>query len=359
MLSYKIYSTLQNDDFCFVYLDHFSDDITEFLLSIQENRVDESKKVKKTLTYLLTECFQNIIRHTNDQDIDQIEDAKALAVRFIKGNHYLITSNPVAKSNEENLSNTLNKLNDLTEEELKSLYLETMNVGCHNEKGGAGLGLIEMARKSKNPVSFCFSYLNDTYSNFYSQIKVAGTNLVEDSTFDVKQNVFFHKFLLAHDIILLQKSEFNQTTIMTLFKMIEKADFMNSVAQNNLKKSMYILVEMLQNMSRYAELINGIKSGIFIITRDRATNKLNIHTGNYIKNTRAEVLMPYLASLLNLDSIELSKKYKALLKNEQPGISQESGLGLIELFRQTDSNVVFHLEPIDSEFSFISFKVPF
>jgi hypothetical protein len=234
-----------------------------------------------------------------------------------------------------------------------------MNETGFSEKGGAGLGLIEMARRSKNPVQYCFSPLNDNTSNFYSQVKVAGTDLKIDSTLNVRQNITFHKFLDAHDIILLQKSEFNQNIIMTLFQMVENADFMKDSSPNNLKKSLYILIEMLQNMSRYSESIEGVKTGIFMITRDKEMMNLRIHTGNYIKKERAIALMPYLASLLNLNAIELSKKYKALLMNNEEGISKESGLGLIELFRQTDSKILYHLEPINEEMSFISFSAPF
>lgn len=359
MLSYKIYSTLKHDDFCFVYLDQFSDKITEFLLSTQENRIDESKKVKKTLSFILMECFQNIVRHANGAEIDNFQDKKAIAVRYISGNHYLITSNPIPKSKEVTISNTINKLNALSSDDLKLLYLETMNETGFSEKGGAGLGLIEMARRSKNPVQYCFSPLNDNTSNFYSQVKVAGTDLKIDSTLNVRQNITFHKFLDAHDIILLQKSEFNQNIIITLFQMVENADFMKDSSPNNLKKSLYVLIEMLQNMSRYSESIEGVKTGIFMITRDKEMMNLRIHTGNYIKKERAIALMPYLASLLNLNAIELSKKYKALLMNNEEGISKESGLGLIELFRQTDSKILYHLEPINEEMSFISFSAPF
>jgi hypothetical protein len=45
--------------------------------------------------------------------------------------------------------------------------------------------------------------------------------------------------------------------------------------------------------------------------------------------------------------------------NNEEGISKESGLGLIELFRQTDSKILYHLEPINEEMSFISFSAPF
>ena len=54
----------------------------------------------------------------------------------------------------ESLSNNIDHLNTLDKVGLKSIYLETLTNGKISIKGGAGLGVIIMAMKSKNIIDY-------------------------------------------------------------------------------------------------------------------------------------------------------------------------------------------------------------
>ena len=54
------------------------------------------------------------------------------------------------------LESRLEKLNNSSPKDLKHLFLKQMIEGELNEKGGAGLGLIDIARKSGNKLYYHF-----------------------------------------------------------------------------------------------------------------------------------------------------------------------------------------------------------
>ena len=57
----------------------------------------------------------------------------------------------------------LNKVNSLNRDELKELYRQVMDTEQFSSKGGAGFGLIDIARKSGEKIDFSFNDLNDDY----------------------------------------------------------------------------------------------------------------------------------------------------------------------------------------------------
>ena len=62
------------------------------------------------------------------------------------------------------LFKNIDHLNTLDKVGLKSVYLETLTNGQISKKGGAGLGVIIMAMKSKNKIVYSSSPIDDKLS---------------------------------------------------------------------------------------------------------------------------------------------------------------------------------------------------
>jgi len=60
----------------------------------------------------------------------------------------------------------------MTREELKTYYLEALGSSELSAKGGAGLGMIEMARKSGNRIEYSFDPVNERMSFFSLVVKI-------------------------------------------------------------------------------------------------------------------------------------------------------------------------------------------
>jgi hypothetical protein len=76
----------------------------------------------------------------------------------------LITRNPVKNKDVEPLRQKIDRVNSRNQEELKELYLSTINDGKFSSRGGAGLGFIEMAKTTGNSLEYRFEQLSGAYS---------------------------------------------------------------------------------------------------------------------------------------------------------------------------------------------------
>ena len=132
--------------------------------------ISAAKKNIKNIFNILIEGLQNIKNHgefspQNNQisffHMYDMEDS------FICNFSNLIDNNYIEK-----ISKNIDHLNNLERPELKTLYLETLTNGQISEKGGAGLGIIIMAMKSKNKIDYKTFSIDDNLSMLSLNVKV-------------------------------------------------------------------------------------------------------------------------------------------------------------------------------------------
>jgi hypothetical protein len=61
----------------------------------------------------------------------------------------------------------------MSKDELKEYYKEILNNDEFSDKGGGGLGMIDIARKSGQKLNFNFIEVDNQYSFFSLSIKIA------------------------------------------------------------------------------------------------------------------------------------------------------------------------------------------
>jgi len=76
----------------------------------------------------------------------------------------LLSRNPVREGDKEIISSKIGRINASNEEELFFFYRETITNGMFTEKGGAGLGFIEMAKITDHDLGFAFHPATAGYS---------------------------------------------------------------------------------------------------------------------------------------------------------------------------------------------------
>ncbi len=64
------------------------------------------------------------------------------------------------------LKERIDFVNTKTSDELKILYRQTITDGKFTPKGGAGLGIIEMAKISGHPLDYEFEPINGNFSRY-------------------------------------------------------------------------------------------------------------------------------------------------------------------------------------------------
>lgn len=157
-----------------VYLGEFTHDITKQFTSFTENNLDrkkEEKNIKKKVYHVMVETLQNLGRHSDETGMDDKGSGKGLFMIGQKEEAYfIITANKVSMENKIDLEKAVNEVNSSTPEELKEMYKKQIKGGEISNKGGAGLGLIDIARKTGKKLEFQFLPLDD--ENYFFIFKV-------------------------------------------------------------------------------------------------------------------------------------------------------------------------------------------
>ena len=80
--------------------------------------------------------------------------------------YYVITGNPVANSRIDEIAEMIETVNKMDKDEIKAYYKKKILESRISEKGGAGLGFIDIVKKTGNKIDFHFQKINDIASFF-------------------------------------------------------------------------------------------------------------------------------------------------------------------------------------------------
>lgn len=169
---YQLLRNMEKDHIVFAYKGEINPDLLEAVYSMLENHFEEkniSAPVKKKFFQVLIESLQNVLHHqvqpVNSEEITGVQTG--FLIKSDKNENYsIVTGNLIKNSSISKLQEKLDKVNRLNSENLKVHYQQALSKSEFSEKGGAGLGIIEMARKSGHKLQYEFTHINNEYSFF-------------------------------------------------------------------------------------------------------------------------------------------------------------------------------------------------
>jgi hypothetical protein len=151
--AFELFNAMVKDNLGYIYRGSFNDDITDSILELTEvslQNEEQSSKIKKRVYAIMVEGLQNITRH-QDTSPDVKGDYKSIfVIQKLEDKYFITTGNIIENKNIDNIKDLIKKINLLDKDELKVYYKKVLEEGTISNKGGAGLGLIDMARKSGN-----------------------------------------------------------------------------------------------------------------------------------------------------------------------------------------------------------------
>jgi len=174
---YDLHRTMMSQKLILVYQGDFTQESTKSILAMAERNLDSSGEegnIKRKVFNVMVEALQNIVKHSDELVEGQMRSHAAIFLIGKEENRYTIMSgNPIRKDNVASLEQKLNHINSLDKEGLKELYKEIIKNTTISEKGGAGLGFVDMARKSGEKLSFDFPEMSADYCFFCLTVHVA------------------------------------------------------------------------------------------------------------------------------------------------------------------------------------------
>jgi Family of unknown function (DUF6272) len=146
--------------------------IVSFLKNVEAYFINEiNHQTKRKLWHVLVESLQNIYKHGINRLNNEIINSTITISRTELG--YLISTCSNVHNNEvDGLKLKIDSINALSTEELNQLYKSSLLNNNLSNKGGAGLGLMELVRKSGNKVEYTIEKLQEDYSLLTMNIKV-------------------------------------------------------------------------------------------------------------------------------------------------------------------------------------------
>lgn len=151
--------------------------IRSFKQKVDANGVHVST-YKKVLLVMI-ESLENIMKHSAKCPENHTKSLKRYLPVFSivkRENQFIIvSSNFVSKQNSSAFKKKLDYLSQLNQHGLKEYYKETITNGMFSKRGGAGLGLIEIAKVSGNKIAYEFTPMNKLCDQFKMTIIIEET----------------------------------------------------------------------------------------------------------------------------------------------------------------------------------------
>ncbi|MFO8001949.1 MAG: SiaB family protein kinase [Marinilabilia sp.] len=147
--------------------------ITRALESVEDNpqlRMERLQTRKKVYN-VFVECLQNLYHHVDNPPSGLSVSGSpnyGIVILVHDGSFYRITTgNFILRSKVTFIKDRIEQLNSLSDEEVKMLYRDILGNESISEKGGGGLGMLDIVRKTGNKLEY-FLYPYDEEHVFFS-----------------------------------------------------------------------------------------------------------------------------------------------------------------------------------------------
>jgi hypothetical protein len=174
---YDLHRTMMSQNLILVYQGDFTQETTKTILTMAERSLQASEEdpaIKRKVFNVMVELLQNIVKHNDESVHAGVASHNAI---FLVGREPLrytvMTGNPIRKKVVPGLKANLERINALDRDGLKDLYKEIIQGTTLSEKGGAGLGFVDMARKSGEKIWFDFREMSEAQSFFCMKVNVS------------------------------------------------------------------------------------------------------------------------------------------------------------------------------------------
>ena len=174
-MNYQVlYKNLYDPSILLLHKGNISFELVSIILESLEasvSGIEDDKKIRKKFNNIITESFQNISFHGQKLSGDKL-NTDLLMVLSRKYFYKIVTGNLITTDMVKPMTAQLERINQMNKEELRQYYKQVISNEEFSESGTAGLGFIDMARKTGQKLVYKFLQMDEEYSYFTFQIKI-------------------------------------------------------------------------------------------------------------------------------------------------------------------------------------------
>lgn len=160
----------------FFYSGYFSQNIVAAMADAVRYRLKFQPAQEGTLRKVFStfvEMSQNIVHYSAEPITDEAADNNELRFGAVSlgqqgGSYFVACGNPVPRDAVPGLKEKIDRVRDMSAEDIKKAYREKLRSENDPASKGAGLGFLTLARDATRPINYAFEKLpNDANVFFY------------------------------------------------------------------------------------------------------------------------------------------------------------------------------------------------
>jgi hypothetical protein len=310
---------------------------------------------RKRLFMFVLESLQNVSRHTSDYKYADM----SLVVYSKTDNGYTVTTgNVVLSSSTQLLREKLEQINTLDAKEIREVYRQMLSVAEFSDKGGAGLGLIEMAKKTGNKLDFDFVTLDSNYSYFILSKTVdeggIGMHLGgHEKAFTGKAISQLERLMSDNYVSMIWCGHISPDVGREVLSFTETKLSEDDIELMLKRRVFGTLVELLDNVASYSPGKEPeSKFGMPVAMIKLKDKVYSITTGNLILNTKIPHLKEKIDIINRYDKKGLKEFFVKSLSGQTVDTDSTGNMGLIDMARKSGSKLDYQFEKINELYSY-------
>lgn len=181
---FAYYNMLKNNDINLIYTGPiWAEGVEGIGLTLRKRMEfdDMPLSASQSVFSVFVEQMNNMLMYSSDKKSFSLSDEKYFDVSrgmFVLGvqdkTYYVQSGNVMKNESMESVKNQIDYLNTLDKQELRKLYREQLKSGeTSPDSRGAGLGLIEIARRASSKIEYEFTPVDEN-NTFFSMIVTIG-----------------------------------------------------------------------------------------------------------------------------------------------------------------------------------------
>lgn len=174
---YEYYKQMIGENIILTFKGALSQEILVEMGQLIRNHLSFSKKIKKIFSVFI-ELSQNIMYYSAEKEIVNNKQIGVGIIVFTEASdaYTVYSGNAVKNSDVKSIIKKLETVNKLSNDELKSFFHKERRSSSHPKSRGAGLGFIEIARKSEEAIAFKVCDINDEESFLSLTVRIKKNN---------------------------------------------------------------------------------------------------------------------------------------------------------------------------------------
>lgn len=362
-LTRRIRDKMMKERLMFVYRGVVTDENSVPLLMLLEKEMENSEfgfVGRKRLFMFVLESLQNVSKHSEQS---QYADMSLVVYSKTNSGYTVTTGNVLPSSHINDLKSKLEEINNLQPDEIRKVYRQMLSTSEFSNKGGAGLGLIEMAKKTGNKIDYDFVDLDDNFSYFILSKTVNSTGVGshtggEEQPFRGKAISQLERLMADNNVYLIWCGHISTDVEKEVLSFTETKLVEEDVELNLRRRVFSILVEILENVSKYSPGKKPEEQFGMSVAMIRMEDEVyTLTTGNLIQNKDVEDLKGKLDIINKFDKIGLKELFRKSISGQSINSGSTGNMGLIDMARKSGSKLVYQFEQVNNLYSYYTLSV--